>query len=89
MSLHDEARPILGWNSLLTVCSAVAQEALSRSGGSEMMERIAEASPRFKAKIAGVFYLLTILKQISKQQGFNSMFRRTHGTPYGSELLSD
>ncbi len=54
-----------------------------------MMERIAEASPRFKAKIAGVFYLLTILKQISKQQGFNSMFRRTHGTPYGSELLSD
>ncbi len=26
-----------------------------------MMERIAEASPRFKAKIAGVFYLLTIL----------------------------
>ena len=26
-----------------------------------MTERIAEASPRFKAKIAGVFYLLTIL----------------------------
>ncbi len=26
-----------------------------------MMERIAEASPRFKARIAGVFYLLTIL----------------------------
>ena len=27
----------------------------------EMMERIAEASPRFKARIAGVFYLLTFL----------------------------
>ncbi len=27
----------------------------------EMTERIAEASPRFKARIAGVFYLLTIL----------------------------
>ncbi len=26
-----------------------------------MMERIAEASPRFKAKLAGVFYLLTLL----------------------------
>ncbi len=26
-----------------------------------MMERIAEASPRFKAKIAGVFYLLTFV----------------------------
>jgi hypothetical protein len=26
-----------------------------------MMERIAEASPRFKAKLAGVFYLLNIL----------------------------
>jgi len=25
------------------------------------MERIAEASPRLKAKLAGVFYLLTIL----------------------------
>jgi len=46
------------------------------------MERIAEASPRFKTKIAGVFYLLTILKQISKQQRFNSVFRRTHETPY-------
>jgi hypothetical protein len=26
-----------------------------------MMERIAEAAPRFKARIAGVFYLLTFL----------------------------
>jgi hypothetical protein len=26
-----------------------------------MMERIAEASPRFKATIAGLFYLLTFL----------------------------
>ena len=26
-----------------------------------MMERIAEASPRFKARMAGVFYLLTTL----------------------------
>jgi hypothetical protein len=49
-----------------------------------MMEPIAEVSLRFKANIAGVFGLLTILKQISKQQGFNSMFRRTHGTPYCS-----
>src|SRR5713226_6820690 len=30
-------------------------------GGYEMMERIAEASPRLKARIAGVFYLLTFL----------------------------
>jgi hypothetical protein len=28
------------------------------------MERIAEASPRFKARIAGVFYLLTILARV-------------------------
>jgi hypothetical protein len=27
----------------------------------EMKERIAEASPRFKARITGVFYLVTIL----------------------------
>ncbi len=26
-----------------------------------MIERLAEASPQFKARIAGVFYLLTIL----------------------------
>jgi hypothetical protein len=26
-----------------------------------MMERIAEASPRFKARIAGLFYLLVFL----------------------------
>jgi len=29
-----------------------------------MMERIADASPRLKAKIAGVFYLLTILARV-------------------------
>src|SRR6202049_2848052 len=29
-----------------------------------MMERIAEASPRFKARIAGVFYLLTIVTRV-------------------------
>jgi len=28
---------------------------------SEMKERIAEASPRFKARITGAFYLVTIL----------------------------
>jgi hypothetical protein len=44
-----------------------------------LMERTAEASPRFKSKISGFFYVLTTLKQISKQQGSNSMFRRTHG----------
>jgi hypothetical protein len=32
----------------------------------EMMERIAEALPRIKARIAGVFCLLTILEQISR-----------------------
>ncbi len=47
-----------------------------------LTERIAQASPRFGARIAGGLYLLTILKQISKQQKCNSMFRRTHGTPY-------
>ena len=36
-----------------------------------MMERIAEASPRFKARIAGAFYLLTILTGIFAQ-GFVS-----------------
>jgi hypothetical protein len=49
-----------------------------------MTDRITEASPPFKAKIAGVLYLLTTLKQISQQQEFNSMFRRKHGTPYWS-----
>jgi hypothetical protein len=29
-----------------------------------IMERIAEASPRFQARIAGVFYLLTILTRM-------------------------
>src|SRR5690349_16807049 len=31
------------------------------TGGYGMMERIAEASPRLRARIAGVFYLLTIV----------------------------
>jgi hypothetical protein len=29
------------------------------SGGAEMTDRIAEASPRFKARMAGLFYVLT------------------------------
>jgi Domain of unknown function (DUF4386) len=33
-------------------------------GGDRMMERIAAASPRLKARIAGVFYLLTILTRM-------------------------
>jgi hypothetical protein len=49
-----------------------------------MMKRIAEASPQFKARIAGVLYLLIMLTPTSKQQRFNSMFRRTHATPYWS-----
>src|SRR5438045_4127425 len=32
-----------------------------RTGGSTVTKRIAEASPRLKARIAGAFYLLTIL----------------------------
>jgi len=31
-----------------------------------MTDRLGKASPRFKARIAGVFYLLTILKKVSK-----------------------
>jgi hypothetical protein len=46
-----------------------------------MMERIAKESPRFKARIAGVLYLLIMLTPTSKQQRFNSMFRRTHCNP--------
>ena len=49
-----------------------------------MMERIAKESPRFKASIAGVLFLLIMLTPTSKQQRFNSMFRRTHATPYWS-----
>jgi hypothetical protein len=66
MCRYEEARLIL-----LAVCSAVAQEGqpirgchvhvVVPLGCYEMMERIAEVSPRFKAKIAGVFYLLNIL----------------------------
>ena len=33
-------------------------------GTAVMMERIAEASPRFKGRIAGVFYLLTTLTRM-------------------------
>jgi hypothetical protein len=47
-----------------------------------MKRRTTEGSPRFKAGMAGFFYSLTILKQISKQQKFNSIFRRKHGTTY-------
>jgi hypothetical protein len=47
-----------------------------------LTEPIAEASPRFKATLADVFYLLTILKQVCRQQKFDSMFRRAHGTAY-------
>jgi hypothetical protein len=47
-----------------------------------MMEPIAEAAPCFKARPGGVFYLLAIPKQISKQPKFNWMFRRKHGTTY-------
>jgi hypothetical protein len=35
-----------------------------------MTEQVAAASPRCKERIVGVLYLLTILKQISKQQWF-------------------
>ena len=33
-------------------------------GGSEMMERVTEASPRFMARIAGVFYLLNVVTSL-------------------------
>src|SRR3981081_1423373 len=51
---HSEAHLILGWNN---------PEALSRSrerSRDQMMERFA-TSPRLRARIAGVFYLLTML----------------------------
>ncbi len=43
-----------------------------------MMERIAEASPRFKARIAGVFYLLTMLTGV-----FAELFVRGRLVVYG------
>jgi hypothetical protein len=58
MCLHDEARPILGRNKLLTVNSVVSHGTQNRSGEPKMMERIREASPLFKARIAGVLYLI-------------------------------
>ncbi len=54
--VHDQVCAILGWSNLLAFCSSVAQEEDTKK-----MERIADASPRFKARIAGAFYLLTIL----------------------------
>jgi len=52
MYLHEEARLIPGWNRLSR------SPFCRRSGGSRMTEWIAEASPRFKPRIAGFFWLL-------------------------------
>jgi hypothetical protein len=50
-----------------------------------MMERIAEASPRFKARLAGVFYLLTMLTGV-----FAAVFgRRVEGLFYAANLIAD
>jgi hypothetical protein len=49
------------------------------------MERIAEASPRFKARLAGVFYLLTMLTGV-----FAAVFgRRVEGLFYAANLIAD
>ena len=68
MSLHDEACLMLGWNNpprgLFCRRSGRAtirsrhDHVVAPPGGYVMMERIAEASPGFKARIAGVFYLI-------------------------------
>ncbi|MBI1748869.1 MAG: DUF4386 domain-containing protein [Acidobacteria bacterium] len=50
-----------------------------------MMERTTEASPRFKAKLAAVFYLVTILTGV-----FAAVFgRRIEGLFYAANLIAD
>jgi len=49
-----------------------------------MTEQIAKGSPRFKPRIAGLFTCSPYGSKSLKQQGSNSMFRRTHGIPYWS-----
>lgn len=71
--LHHEEYLILGGISLLAVCSAVAYEGsysgpsrfvAARPKGYEMMGRIAEASPRFRARMAGGLYVFSVLTAV-------------------------
>jgi hypothetical protein len=43
------------------------------------MERIREASPRLKARIAGVFYLLAVLTAVSGETFFRGRLSHTAG----------
>ena len=53
--------------TLRTVCERNGDIAVTHSQGYEMTERIAEASPRLKARIAGILYLAIIVVAASAQ----------------------
>ena len=49
-----------------------------------LTERIAKVSPRFNPRFAVSSIRSPYRSKSLKQQGSNSMFRRTHGIPYWS-----